>query len=129
MSDDVVATPKLLEEWIFDKEKAHVLLGEAEGEIVGMALYFYNFSTFLGRAGIYLEDLYVKPSMRGSGMGKALLTRLARIAVEEGCGRMEWSCLNWNTPSIGFYKSLGAVPMDEWTVYRLAKDVLDELGR
>ena len=129
MSDDVVATPKLLEEWIFDKEKAHVLLGEAEGEIVGMALYFYNFSTFLGRAGIYLEDLYVKPSMRGSGMGKALLTRLVRIAVEEGCGRMEWSCLNWNTPSIGFYKSLGAVPMDEWTVYRLAKDVLDELGR
>ena len=129
MSDDVVATPKLLEEWIFDKEKAHVLLGEAEGEIVGMALYFYNFSTFLGRAGIYLEDLYVKPSMRGSGMGKALLTRLARIAVEEGCGRMEWSCLNWNTPSIGFYKSLGAVPMDAWTVYRLAKDVLDELGR
>ena len=129
MSDDVVATPKLLEEWIFDKEKAHVLLGEAEGEIVGMALYFYNFSTFLGRAGIYLEDLYVKPSMRGSGMGKALLTRLARIAVAEGCGRMEWSCLNWNTPSIGFYKSLGAVPMDEWTVYRLAKDVLDELGR
>ena len=119
MSDDVVATPKLLEEWIFDKEKAHVLLGEAEGEIVGMALYFYNFSTFLGRAGIYLEDLYVKPSMRGSGMGKALLTRLARIAVEEGCGRMEWSCLNWNTPSIGFYKSLGAVPMDEWTVYCL----------
>lgn len=129
MSDDVVATPKLLEEWIFDKEKAQVLLGEADGEIVGMALYFYNFSTFLGRAGIYLEDLYVKPSMRGSGMGKALLTRLARIAVEEGCGRMEWSCLNWNTPSIGFYKSLGAVPMDEWTVYRLAKDVLDELGR
>ena len=113
MSDDVVATPKLLEEWIFDKEKAQVLLGEADGEIVGMALYFYNFSTFLGRAGIYLEDLFVKPSMRGSGMGKALLTQLARIAVEEGCGRMEWSCLNWNAPSIGFYKSLGAVPMDE----------------
>ncbi|WP_343250623.1 GNAT family N-acetyltransferase [Diplocloster hominis] len=128
MSDDVVATPELLEEWIFDKEKAHVLLGEAEGEIVGMALYFYNFSTFLGRAGIYLEDLYVKPSMRGSGMGKALLTRLTRIAVEEGCGRMEWSCLNWNTPSIGFYKSLGAVPMDEWTVYRLTGDVLKGLG-
>ena len=129
MSDDVVATPKLLEEWIFDKEKAQVLLGEADGEIVGMALYFYNFSTFLGRAGIYLEDLFVKPSMRGSGMGKALLTQLARIAVEEGCGRMEWSCLNWNAPSIGFYKSLGAVPMDEWTVYRLTGDVLDELGR
>ena len=129
MSDDVVATPKLLEEWIFDKEKAQVLLGEADGEIVGMALYFYNFSTFLGRAGIYLEDLFVKPSMRGSGMGKALLTQLARIAVEEGCGRMEWSCLNWNAPSIGFYKSLGAVPMDEWTVYRWTGDVLDELGR
>ena len=129
MSDDVVATPKLLEEWIFDKEKAQVLLGEADGEIVGMALYFYNFSTFLGRAGIYLEDLFVKPSMRGSGMGKALLTQLARIAVEEGCGRMEWSCLNWNAPSIGFYKSLGAVTMDEWTVYRLTGDVLDELGR
>lgn len=129
MSDDVVATPKLLEEWIFDKEKAQVLLGEADGEIVGMALYFYNFSTFLGRAGIYLEDLFVKPSMRGSGMGKAQLTQLARIAVEEGCGRMEWSCLNWNAPSIGFYKSLGAVPMDEWTVYRLTGDVLDELGR
>lgn len=129
MSDDVVATPKLLEKWIFDKEKAQVLLGEADGEIVGMALYFYNFSTFLGRAGIYLEDLFVKPSMRGSGMGKALLTQLARIAVEEGCGRMEWSCLNWNAPSIGFYKSLGAVPMDEWTVYRLTGDVLDELGR
>ena len=92
-------------------------------------LYFYNFSTFLGRAGIYLEDLFVQPEYRGRGYGKALLTELARIAVACGCGRLEWWCLDWNKPSIDFYKSMGAVPMEDWTVYRIAGETLQNLGR
>ena len=129
MLDDVVATPELLEHWLFDEKKAEVLFA-MEGDVkVGFALFFHNFSTFLGRAGIYLEDLFVRPEYRGRGYGKALLTELARIAVERGCGRLEWWCLDWNQPSIDFYRSMGAVPMDEWTVYRIAGDRLQELGR
>ena len=128
MSDQVVATEELLREWIFEKKKAEVLFA-CEGEKpVGFALFFHNFSTFLGRAGIYLEDLFVFPAYRGKGYGKALLKRLAQITVERGCGRLEWACLDWNKPSIDFYLSLGAVPMDEWTVYRLTGDTLNVMA-
>ena len=120
MSDQVVATPELLREWIFERGKAEVIFAQVEGKAVGFALFFHNFSTFLGRAGIYLEDLFVLPEERGQGYGKALLKELARIAVERGCGRLEWACLDWNQPSIDFYtKRMGAVPMGEWTTYRL----------
>ncbi len=124
MTDEVVATEELLREWIFEKGKAEVLFAVADGTEVGFALFFHNFSTFLGRAGIYLEDLFVLPEHRGHGYGKALLKRLAAITVERGCGRLEWSCLDWNAPSIAFYKFMGAVPMDEWTVYRLTGETL-----
>ena len=121
MTDQVVATPALLREWIFEKKKAEVLFALDEGRAVGFALFFHNFSTFLGRAGIYLEDLFVLPQERGKGYGKALLKELARIAVERGCGRLEWSCLDWYQPSIDFYtKKMLAVPMEEWTTYRLS---------
>ncbi|MCI6640391.1 MAG: GNAT family N-acetyltransferase [Pygmaiobacter massiliensis] len=126
--DQVVATESILEEWIFDKKKAEVLFVLDNGKEVGFALFFHNFSTFLGRAGLYLEDLYVRPEYRGKGYGKALLAKLAQIAVERGCGRLEWWCLDWNKPSIDFYRSLGAQPMDEWTVYRLAADTLKALA-
>lgn len=129
LSSEVVANEQLLEEWIFDKQKAEVIFvmdGEKE---VGFALFFHNFSTFLGRAGIYLEDLFVKKEYRGRGYGKELITSLAHIAVERGCGRLEWSCLDWNRPSIDFYLSLGAVPMDGWKVYRVTGEKLKELGR
>ncbi|MBQ2955336.1 MAG: GNAT family N-acetyltransferase [Clostridia bacterium] len=124
MSSDVVATEELLHEWIFEKKKAEVLFAEVDGREVGIALFFHNFSTFLGRAGIYLEDLFVLPEYRGKGCGTALLKRLAQITVERGCGRLEWACLDWNKPSIDFYLSLGAKPMDEWTTYRLTGDTL-----
>ena len=129
MSDEVVATEEILDEWRFGKEKAEVIFAIAEGEEVGFALFFHNFSTFLGRAGIYLEDLFVKPKYRGNGYGKAILKRLAQIAVERGCGRLEWSCLDWNQPSIDFYLSLGATPMSGWTGYRLTgKTLADAAG-
>ncbi len=128
MSDEVVATEVLLEEWIFEKGKAEVLFALEADKEVGFALFFHNFSTFLGRAGIYLEDLYVKPEYRGKGYGKGLLKQLASITVERGCGRLEWSCLDWNQPSIDFYRSLGAVPMDEWTVYRITGDTLTRMA-
>ena len=124
MEDEVVATEALLREQLFEKKKAEVLFVMDGSTEVGFALFFHNFSTFLGRAGIYLEDLYVRPSYRGRGYGKALLRELAHIAVNRGCGRLEWSCLDWNQSSIDFYKSIGAVPMDEWTVYRAAGDTL-----
>ena len=124
MLDQVVATEELLREWIFEKKKAEVIFAVDKGREVGFALFFHNFSTFLGRAGIYLEDLYVIPESRGRGYGKLLLKSLAKIAVERGCGRLEWSCLDWNKPSIDFYLSLGAVPMEGWTVYRLSGDTL-----
>ncbi|MCI8492287.1 GNAT family N-acetyltransferase [Anaerotruncus sp.] len=129
MLDEVVATEELLLEWLFEQKKAEVLFVVDGGQEVGFALFFHNFSTFLGRAGVYLEDLFVLPEYRGHGYGKALLKQLARIAIERGCGRLEWSCLNWNRPSIDFYCSLGAHPMDEWTVYRIAGDTLTELAR
>jgi GNAT superfamily N-acetyltransferase len=129
LENEVVATEALLEEWLFDREKAEVLIAR-EGDIpVGFALYFHNFSTFLGRAGIYLEDLFVLEEYRGRGYGKALLRRLAQIAVERGCGRLEWSCLDWNQPSIDFYRSLGAVPMSDWTVYRLTGETLNNMAK
>lgn len=129
MEDEVVATPELLEEWIFDKQKAEVIFAVANGEEVGFALFFHNFSTFLGRSGIHLEDLFVKPEYRGKGYGKALLIKLSQITVERGCGRLEWECLDWNEPSIAFYKSLGAVPMDGWTTYRLTGETLENLSK
>ena len=128
MLDDVVADEALLEEWIFDKQKAEVIFAVADGKEVGFALYFHNFSTFLGRAGIYLEDLFVLPEYRGNGYGKALLQRLAAIAVERGCGRLEWSCLDWNQPSIDFYLSLGAVRMEDWTTYRMTGETLQKFA-
>lgn len=128
MSDEVVATEDLLEEWIFEKKKAEVIFAMENEKEVGFALFFHNFSTFLGRAGIYLEDLFVLPEYRGKGYGKGLLKQLAKIAVQRGCGRLEWSCLDWNKPSIDFYLSLGAIPMDEWTVYRLTGDTLTKMA-
>jgi GNAT superfamily N-acetyltransferase len=128
LENEVVATEEILEEWIFNQKKAEVILAQADGEEAGFILFFHNFSTFLGRAGIYLEDLYVRPEFRGSGVGKALLKKLGAITVERGCGRLEWSCLDWNKKSIDFYRSLGAVPMDEWTVYRVTGDTLKQLA-
>jgi GNAT superfamily N-acetyltransferase len=125
MLDDVVATEELLREWIFEKKKAEVIFALDNGVEVGFALFFHNFSTFLGRAGIYLEDLFVLPEYRGRGHGKALIMELARITKERGCGRLEWCCLDWNKPSIDFYLSLGAKPLDEWTIYRLSGKALD----
>ena len=129
LENEVVATEALLEEWLFDQKKAEVLIASEEKTPVGFALYFHNFSTFLGRAGIYLEDLFVLEEYRGRGYGKALLRRLARIAVERGCGRLEWSCLDWNQPSIDFYRSLGAVPMSDWTIYRLTGETLNHMAK
>ena len=126
---EVVATEATLREWLFEKQKAEVIFALENGKEVGFALFFHNFSTFLGRAGIYLEDLYVLPEYRGRGYGKALMRELAQIAVERGCGRFEWWCLNWNQPSIDFYKSLGALPMEDWTVFRVTGDALTELAR
>ncbi len=128
MLDEVVADEQTLEEWIFDKQKAEVLFLLEEGREVGFALFFHNFSTFLGRAGIYLEDLYVRPECRGKGYGKAILKKLAAIAAERGCGRLEWWCLDWNKPSIDFYLSMGAEAMSDWTVYRIAGDTLKKLA-
>lgn len=124
MEDQVIADETLLETWIFEKRKAEVLLVFEGDTPVGFALFFHNFSTWLGRAGIYLEDLFVLPEYRGRGYGKLLLKRLARIAVQRGCGRLEWACLDWNEPSIAFYKSVGATALDEWTTYRVTGDAL-----
>ena len=129
MADEVVATEALLEEWIFDKQKAEVIFALEDGKEVGFALFFHNFSTFLGRAGIYLEDLFVLQEYRGKGYGKALLKKLAQIAVERGCGRLEWCCLDWNKPSIDFYLSLGAVPMEDWTIYRMTGETLERFAK
>lgn len=129
MADEVVADEQTLENWIFDKQKAEVIFALENGKEIGFALFFHNFSTFLGCAGIYLEDLYVDPEYRGKGYGKALLKKLASIAVERACGRLEWWCLDWNKPSIDFYLSLGAQPMSDWTTYRLTGDTLKNLGK
>lgn len=129
MLDEVISDEDTLKEWIFDKQKAEVIFVLEDEKEVGFALFFHNFSTFLGRAGIYLEDLFVLPEFRGRGYGKALLRRLAAIAVERGCGRLEWWCLDWNKPSIDFYLSLGAVPMSDWTTYRITGETLKEMAK
>lgn len=129
MINEVVATEELLSEWIFDKQKAEVIFALENDKEVGFALFFNNFSTFLGKSGIYLEDLFVLPEYRGKGYGKGLLKTLAKLAVERGCGRLEWWCLDWNTPSIEFYKSLGALPMNDWTTYRITGDTLFNLAK
>lgn len=129
LENEVVATTELLEEWIFDKNKAEVLFVLEDGKEVGFALYFHNFSTFLGRAGIHLEDLFVMPEYRGRGYGKAILKKLAQITVQRGCGRLEWCCLDWNTPSLDFYKSLGAKPLSDWTILRVTGDTLNNLAK
>lgn len=126
---DVSATEELLKEWLFVKEKAEVLMGECDGVIVGYALFFHNFSTFLGRAGIYIEDLYIKPEYRGRGYGKVFFRHMAQITLDRGCGRLEWACLDWNQPSIDFYLSMGSQAMDEWTIYRLTENSLALLVR
>ncbi len=128
MLDQVTATEDTLRDWLFDRKKAEVLFAVADGTEVGFALFFHNFSTFLGKAGLYIEDLFVRPEYRGLGYGKALFQKLAQTAVERGCGRLEWWCLDWNKPSIGFYLSMGAKPMDDWTVYRITGDSLTELA-
>ena len=127
-ADRVIATEEMLRASLFEQRYAEVLLVEVDGRLVGFALFFHNFSTWLGRPGLFLEDLFVLPDMRGKGYGKGLLQHLGRIAVERGCGRLEWNCLNWNKPSIDFYLSLGATPMDDWTTYRLEGKTLDALA-
>ena len=129
MLDEVVATEELLNEWLFEKNIAEVIFVLEDDVEVGFALFFYNFSTFLGKAGIYLEDLFVKPEYRGKGYGKALIEKLAEITVERDCGRLEWCCLDWNQPSIDFYMSLGAKPLDDWTTFRLTGDTLTDLSK
>ena len=129
MSDQVVATETGLRESLFSGQRdAEVLLAYADDKPAGFALFFHNFSTFVGRKGLYLEDLFVKPELRGAGIGKRLLVELARIAVERRCGRFEWSVLDWNEPAIGFYRKLGAVPMNEWTIFRVTGDALARLA-
>ena len=129
LEHEVVADEALLEQWLFERKTAEVIFASWEGKEVGFALYFYNFSTFLGRGGIYLEDLYVKAEYRGRGIGTAMFRRLAAIAHKRGCGRLEWWCLDWNRPSIDFYLSLGAEPMSAWTVYRISGSTLTRLAQ
>ena len=130
LASAVVATEDQIRQTMFTGvPQAEAVIAYADGEPVGLAIWFHNYSTFLGRRGLYLEDLFVLPEWRGRGIGKALLVHLAGIAVARGCGRMEWSVLDWNEPAIGFYKSLGAVPMDEWTVFRLTGEALTALAR
>ena len=129
LEKEVVADPATLESEMFDHQRAEAVFAVVDGHEVGFALYFFNFSTFLGHSGLYLEDLFVWPEYRGKGYGKALLLHLAGNARERHCGRMEWTCLDWNKPSIDFYLSLGAIPMDEWTVYRLDAKALENLAK
>ena len=127
--DEVVATEDILRQSLFVRKAAEVVIAEYKGEPIGFALFFHNFSTFLGKPGIYLEDLYIRPEMRGRGYGKTLLSFLAKLGLERNCGRFEWWCIDWNEPSIEFYKSIGAETMDEWTVYRVHGNALTELAR
>ena len=129
LSHEVVATEEALRDSLFgERPVAEVLIGHLGDEPVGFALFFHNFSTFLGKPGIYLEDLYVRPEFRGAGIGRALLVHLARVARERGCGRLEWSVLDWNEPAIGFYKKIGASPVSGWTVYRVTGEALDDMA-
>ncbi len=125
---DVVATEEVLYDSLFVRKKAEVIIGEYNGKPVGFALFFHNFSTFLGKPGIYLEDLYIRSEIRGLGFGKIMLSFLGKLALERDCGRLEWWCINWNEPSIKFYKEMGAKPMDEWTVYRIDDVALCDLA-
>ena len=125
MSSDVTATEETLNETLFNGKYAEVIIAEYEGKPAGQALFFHNFSTFIGRPGVYLEDIYVRPEFRGKGIGKSLLLQLIKIAKERNCTRVEWVVLNWNESAINFYKSLGAYPMDEWTIYRVDKKGID----
>ena len=120
--DKVVVTEAILEDWMFVQQKAEVIFCELAGRPIGFTLFFYNFSTFLGQSGIFLEDLYIEPAHRGHGYGKAIFAKLAEIALERGCGRLDWWCLNWNQPSIAFYESIGAQHLEEWRIYRLPKE-------
>lgn len=128
MLDDVVMTEKLLDKWLFKEKRVEVIFGVVDGKEIGFALFFHNFSTFLGRGGLYLEDLYILEEYRGNGYGREFFKKLASIAVERNCGRMEWTCLDWNKPSIDFYLNIGAKPMDEWTTYRLTEDRIKTLA-
>jgi GNAT superfamily N-acetyltransferase len=128
LSHAVVATEEKLMNTLFRQHMAEVVIGEYKGEPVGFALFFHNYSTFLGQAGIYLEDIYIKPEMRGKGFGKRMLKHLAKLAVERDCGRFEWACLDWNEPSICFYKGLGAKALDDWTVYRVTGETLQKMA-
>lgn len=130
LAHQVVATEETVRATLFGNPRfAEVIIGEEDGEPVGFALFFHNYSTFLARPGVYLEDLYVRRELRGKGYGRALLARLAEIALERNCGRVEWAVLNWNESAIRFYRSLGALPMDQWTVYRITGDALEKLAR
>jgi len=126
LENEVVSTAELLEEWLFDKRSAEVIFASVDGKEVGFALFFSSFSTFLGRAGLYLEDLFILQEFRGRGIGSAMLRKLAGIAVEREYGRMEWACLDWNTDGIEFYKSFGAEPKSDWTTFRLSGNTLRE---
>ncbi len=129
LSKEVVAKEEDLQQWLFgEKPVAEVLIGEYRGKPVSFALFFYNFSTFLGKPGIYLEDLYVKPDYRHKGFGRRLMAYIAQWAKAKNCGRFEWAVLNWNTPAIELYEKLGAVPQKEWTVYRLSGEALNRLA-
>jgi len=128
LEHEVVATAEILEEWLFDKHAAEVIFAVVNGKEVGFTLFFTNFSTFLGRGGMYLEDIFVQPEYRSRGIGKAIFRELARICVSRGYGRLDWSCLDWNTPSIDFYLSMGAKPLDGWTIYRLQGDSIANIA-
>lgn len=129
MEDEVVNTPELIEKWLFDEHRAEVIFAVHNGKEVGFALFFYNYSTFVGRPGIHLEDIFILPEYRKMGFGKALFKKVATVAEERDCGRLEWVCLDWNRPSIDFYLSMGAVPMDGWTTYRLAGETLKKAAQ
>ena len=128
-SDEVVADEATIYNSIFVEKAAEVVFAEEDGVVIGFALFFHNFSTFVGRKGLYLEDLFIIPEKRNLGYGKAILKYLANIAVERNCGRMEWICLDWNAPSLAFYRSIGAVPMDEWTVQRMHENVVKTFAK
>jgi len=128
LENEVVATDELLSEWLFDKHAAEAIIVVVDGQEAGFALFFSSFSTFLGRAGMYLEDIYISPEYRGRGIGTTMLRELARIAVERGYGRLEWACLDWNTPAINLYRSFGAKPMSDWTTYRLSGETLRDFA-
>ena len=129
LPDQVEATEEGLKRSIFEQKRAEVIIAEYEGKPVGYMLFFYNYSTFCGKAGIYVEDIFVEPAMRGKGFGKAMFAYLAKLTEERDCARLEWACLDWNKPSIDFYKGMGAIPMDEWTIYRLQKEALSALAK